>query len=543
MKLEIFDSTLRDGAQSEAVSFSVQDKLNIVRALDEFGVAYIEAGNPGSNPKDIDFFKQAANMRLAHAKLCAFGSTRRKNTPVEQDKGVLSLLEAGTSVVAIFGKAWDLHVHNILNTTLEDNLGMVYDTVSFFKRHGKEVIFDAEHYFDGWRVNEAYALSVLQAAADAGADVLCLCDTNGGTLPMDVMRATQQAAGLFPGLRIGIHCHNDTGCAVASTLLAVQAGATHIQGTLTGIGERCGNTDLSIVIPNLQLKQGHECVPGDLSNLSQITMRLSDIANMALPANKPYVGASAFAHKGGMHIDGVLKDTNSFEHIDPARVGNRRRFLMSEVSGRTMVLAKLNAIAPELTKDSPETQLIVDRLKQLEFEGYQFEGADASFDLLLLQCLGRFTPHFKLIMYRTNGEFPPPAAEQSAFAVLGIEVRGQNETAAAMGNGPVHALDTALRKALSVFYPELGRVHLTDYKVRVLSGEQSTASMVRVLIESTDGQRVWTTVGVATDIIAASWQALADSIEYILYKNDCAAQERAGNEGDGTDAVGREGES
>ncbi len=519
MKLEIFDSTLRDGAQSEGVSFSVQDKLDIVSALDEFGVAYIEAGNPGSNPKDIEFFRRVGGMRLQNAKLCAFGSTHRKGVPVESDANVLSLLSADAPTVAIFGKSWDLHALRILGVTLEENLDLVFETVDFFKKRGIEVVFDAEHYFDGRRANEGYALEVLDAAAAAGADVLCLCDTNGGTTPSAVYEATRQVALRHPGKRVGIHCHNDIGCAVASTMMAVEAGACHVQGTFTGIGERCGNTDLGVVIPNLQIKMGRDCVP-ELSKLTAAAMRLSDISNMVMPGNKPYVGASAFAHKGGMHIDGVLKETKSFEHVDPASVGNRRRFLMSEVSGRNTVLAKFSHIAPELTKDSPETRLIVEKLKELEHRGYQFEAADASFELLILQCLGRYTPHFKLSMYRTNGEFPPPDAEQSAFAVLSVEVDDRKETTAAMGNGPVHALDTALRKALTVFYPELNHVRLTDYKVRVLSGEKSTAAVVRVLIESTDGKSVWTTVGVDNDIIAASWQALADSIEYILHKRD-----------------------
>jgi 2-isopropylmalate synthase len=519
VKLEIFDSTLRDGAQSEGISFSVQDKLDIVSALDEFGVSYIEAGNPGSNPKDIEFFRRIAGMKLARARLCAFGSTHRKGVPVDKDANVLSLLSANTQTIAIFGKAWDMHALKILGVSLQENLDLVYETIAFFKERGREVIFDAEHYFDGRRANEKYALDVLDAAASAGADVLCLCDTNGGTTPSEAFSATAQAAARHPGMRIGVHCHNDIGCAVAATMMAVEAGATHVQGTFTGIGERCGNADLGVVIPNLQLKQGHDCVP-DLSRLFATAMRISEISNMAMPPNKPYVGGSAFAHKGGMHIDGVLKEKKSFEHISPESVGNRRRFLMSEVSGRNTVLAKFSHIAPELTKDSQQTGMIVEKLKELEHKGYQFEAADASFELLILQCLGRFTPHFSLNMYRTNGEFPPPDAEQSAFAVLSVEVDGRKETTAAMGNGPVHALDTALRKALSVFYPDLSRVRLTDYKVRVLSGERSTAAVVRVLIESTDGRSVWTTVGVDNDIIAASWQALSDSIEYILHKWD-----------------------
>lgn len=518
--IEIFDSTLRDGAQSEGISFSVSDKLNIVKTLDEFGVAYIEAGNPGSNPKDIEFFEKAAHLELKNAKLCAFGSTHRKNTAVEDDPNVLSLLKAGTDCVAIFGKSWDLHVHKILNATLEENLLLVSETVAFFKQQGKEVIFDAEHYFDGYNANPEYALAVLKAAADAGADVLCLCDTNGGASPIAVGEGTRRVCDMFPGIRVGIHCHNDIGCAVASSMLAVEAGAVHVQGTFTGIGERCGNADLSIVIPNLQLKHGYRCVPGDLSLLSETVIRMTEISNLVLPNNKPYVGASAFAHKGGMHIDGVNKLSRSFEHIPPEAVGNQRRFLMSEVSGRTTVLAKLAKLASEFDKNSPETAQIVSRLKELEHEGYQFESADASFELMVLTLLGRFKPHFKLCMYRTSGEFPFPSGDESASAMLSIEVNGKIETSAAMGKGPVNALDTALRKALNVFYPELSKIHLTDYKVRVLTAEQASAAKVRVLIESTDGAVTWTTVGVSTDIIAASWQALVDSIEYILNKKE-----------------------
>ncbi|HOU10773.1 MAG TPA: citramalate synthase [Clostridiales bacterium] len=520
MKIEVFDSTLRDGAQSEGISFSVSDKLNIVKTLDNFGVDYIEAGNPGSNPKDIEFFQKAAGMKLGHARLCAFGATHRKNTAVEDDENIRSLLEAGTQSVAIFGKAWDIHVEKILKATLKENLALVSETVAFFKSRGREVIFDAEHYFDAAKNNHAYALKVLEAAFKAGADVLCLCDTNGGASPMEVRDFTREVCELYPGARVGIHCHNDTGCAVASSMLAVEAGAVQVQGTFIGIGERCGNADLSVLIPNLQLKGGYRCVEGDLTSLTDTVLKLSEIANLVLPGNKPYTGASAFAHKGGMHIDGVYKLPVSFEHIDPAAVGNKRRFLMSEVSGRTTVLKKLETIAPEIGKDSPQTAEIVKRIKQLEHEGYQFESADASFELLVLGVLGRFKEHFRLCMYRTSGEFPSPDGDKSASAILSIEVGGKVETSAAMGNGPVNALDIALRKALSVFFPELSKVHLTDYKVRVLTAEKASAAKVRVLIESTDGTDTWTTVGVSTDIIAASWKALTDSIEYLLNKKE-----------------------
>lgn len=523
MKLEIFDSTLRDGAQGEGISFSVSDKLSIVKALDEFGVDYIEAGNPGSNPKDIEFFQRVAGIKLKNARLCAFGSTCRKETRPEEDKNVLSLLSADTPSVAIFGKSWDLHVLQVLNTTLEENLRIVADTVAFFKERGKEVIFDAEHFFDGYVNNQDYALQVLHAARKAGADVLCLCDTNGGMLPDAIQEVVKKVCALFPDTRVGIHCHNDSGCAVASSLLAVRAGAVQVQGTFTGIGERCGNADLSSIIPGLRLKMGLDC-KGDLSSLRRTAIRISELCNMSLYAGKPYVGASAFAHKGGMHIDGVSKVSRSFEHIPPEAVGNERRFLMSEVSGRTTVLAKLAAIAPNLNKESPEVMEIVSRLKELEHEGFQFEAADASFELMVTRILKRFVPHFTLGMYRISGEYPSPDGDKSSSAMLSIQVDGQQETTAAMGNGPVHALDMALRKALSVFYPELSKVRLIDYKVRVLTGRAATASRVRVLIESSDGESTWTTVGVSTDIIAASWQALSDSIEYILHKKEAAAQ-------------------
>ena len=520
MKLEIFDTTLRDGAQTEGVSFSLSDKFAIVKALDEFGVDYIEAGNPGSNPKDMEFFAAASGLKLANAKLVAFGSTKRKNIPVEEDSNVAALLQAGTPCVAVFGKSWDLHVTEILRASLEENLSCVRETVGFLKSRGKEVIFDAEHFFDGYKNNSEYALRVLEAAAEGGADVLVLCDTNGGSLPLEVHEITKTVCERFPGMRIGMHCHNDTGCAAANTIIGVQAGAVHIQGTFTGIGERCGNADLSVIIPNLQLKAGYSCIAGDLKKLYDTEIKISEITNLSVPNSKPYVGESAFAHKGGMHIDGVDKVPHSFEHIDPCLVGNRRKFLLSEVSGKKAVLLKIRNIAPELTKDSPETAEILETLKKLEHQGYQFEAADASFELLVKRIIGKFEPHFELNMYKASSEFPVPKGETSSNAMVKIKVDGKAETTAAVGNGPVHALDAALRKALSVFYPELASVHLIDYKVRVLETGQATGSGVRVLIESTDGQNKWVTVGVSTDIIQASFAALVDSLEYKLCMED-----------------------
>lgn len=521
-KIEIFDSTLRDGAQSEGISFSVQDKINIVKTLDEFGISYIEAGNPSSNPKDIEFFKLASKLELKNAKLCAFGSTKRKKIDVDKDDNVVSLLSANTDVVAIFGKAWDLHVTEILNATLEENLLLVKDTLAFFKKHNKEIIFDAEHFFDGYKSNPDYSMKVLQSAVDGGAEILCLCDTNGGTTPTDIYEITKLVCENFSNVKVSIHCHNDIGCAIANSMLAVKAGAVQVQGTFIGFGERCGNADLSVIIPNLQLKQQYQCVKGSLENLSETVIKISEISNLALPNSKPYVGQSAFAHKGGMHIDGVNKLTCSFEHINPKSVGNKRRFLISEVSGRTTVLSKIKNIAPELTKNSPEVSLMVENLKQLEHLGYQFEAADASFELFVYRQLRKFKPHFSLIMYKTTGDYPAPDGEMSASALINIEVDGKTETAASIGNGPVNALDSALRRALTVFYPQLSKVHLTDYKVRVLETDHATGSQVRVLMESTDGEKVWTTVGVSTDIIEASWIALVDSIEYKLlnYKHE-----------------------
>ena len=518
--IQIFDSTLRDGAQGEGISYSVSDKLSIVHALDDFGVAYIEAGNPASNPKDLMFFDKLRHEKLRQARLCAFGSTHKKGIRPEEDPNLQSLLSTDTPAVSIFGKSWDLHVEKVLRATLEENLALVYDTIRYVKLQGREVIFDAEHFFDGAFANEAYAFEVLKAAAEAGADCLCLCDTNGGTLPQQIYALTKKAVQQFPEVQIGIHCHNDTGCAVASSMAAVEAGATQVQGTFTGTGERCGNADLSIIIPNLQLKMGYTCVDSDLTGLSRAVRHICDISNMRVYQSKPYVGDSAFAHKGGMHIDGVSKLSSTFEHIAPEAVGNSRRFLMSEVSGRSTVMKKLETVAPDLQRDAPEVAQILSKLKELENDGYQYEAADASFELMALKVLGRFRPHFKPIIYRTSGEYPPPAGERSASAILSLQVDDREETTAAMGNGPVNALDNALRKALSVFYPGLSDVRLSDYKVRVLTGAEATASKVRVLIESTDGDSSWSTVGVGTDVVAASWEALCDSLEYILLRKE-----------------------
>jgi len=515
--IDIFDSTLRDGAQAEGISFSVEDKLKIVKALDDLGIAYIEAGNPGSNPKDIEFFERMKTITLKSAKLTAFGSTRRKNISVEEDKNVQPLLDAGTPVVTIFGKAWDFHVTEIIRTTLEENERMVLETLSFFKKMGKEVIFDAEHFFDGYIANPEYAFRVLKAAVEGGADCLVLCDTNGGCFPNTVYEVVKKVRETFK-IKIGIHAHDDCGMAVANSIMAVEAGAEHVQGTYIGFGERCGNANLSTVIPNLQIKKGLYCITEDkLRDLTYTARKIAEISNISLNRRMPYVGNSAFAHKGGMHIDGVSKATASFEHIDPELVGNKRRFLMSEVSGRNTILEKIRELNPSIDKNSSETETIINKLKELEHQGYQFEGAESTFELVIRKQLGKYKPFFELEKFKLMTEQPTQNGS-SASALIKVKVDGKSEITAAEGIGPVHALDRALRKALEVFYPELSNVYLTDFKVRVIDSQKATAAKVRVLIESTDGETSWTTMGVSTDIIEASWIALVDSIEYKLLK-------------------------
>jgi len=517
-KVDILDSTLRDGAQAEGISFSVEDKLKIVRTLDDLGVAYNEAGNPGSNPKDIEFFERMRHVKLKNAKLAAFGSTRRRDITVEEDSNVQSLLSAGTPVIVIFGKSWDFHVTDVIRTTLEENLNMIRETVAFFKKKKKEVIFDAEHFYDGYKSNPDYAMKALQAAVEGGADCLVLCDTNGGSFPGEVYEITKKVTETFK-TRIGIHTHNDAGMAVANSIMAVEAGASHVQGTYLGFGERCGNANLSTIIPNLQLKKGIICIPQDnMHKLTHAARKIAEISNITMNERDPYVGNSAFAHKGGMHIDGVTKATRSFEHVDPDLVGNKRRFLMSEVAGRRTILDKIREICPSVTKESKEAEAVVNKLKELEHQGYQFEGAESSFELVIRKQLGKYQPFFELESFKLITEQPVKSGP-SASALIKVMVDGKSEITAAEGNGPVHALDRALRKALEVFYPELSSVHLTDFKVRVIDSESATAAKVRVLIESTDGETVWTTVGVSTDIIEASWIALVDSIEYKLIKD------------------------
>lgn len=516
-KVAIFDSSLRDGAQAEGISFSVEDKLKILEVLDEHGIDYVEAGNPGSNPKDLEFFARAKKVVLKHTRLAAFGSTRRRGLRVDEDANVQSLLLAETPVVVIFGKSWDFHVTDIIRASLEENLEMIRETLAYFKARGKEVIYDAEHFFDGYKNNPDYALKTLQAAIEGGADALVLCDTNGGAFPAEISEIVGAMAASF-SVPIGIHAHNDCGMAVANSVVAVEAGARHVQGTYIGFGERCGNANLSTIIANLGVKRAFECLPQDqYRHIARTARHIAAICNLTLNERDPYVGSCAFAHKGGMHIDGVNKAAHSFEHIDPERVGAQRRFLMSEVSGRRMILEKIWEVDPGITKDDAVTESIIKRLKELEHAGYQFEGAESTFELVIRKQLGKYRPFFELEHFKIIGE-QPSAGQYSSSAIIKIKVDGVDEITAAEGDGPVHALDRALRKVLDSFYPELSNVHLTDFKVRVINGKDATASKVRVLIQSTDGDTVWTTVGVSTDIIEASWMALVDSIEYKLLK-------------------------
>jgi 2-isopropylmalate synthase len=518
-EIEIFDTTLRDGAQGEGINFSVQDKLAVARALDDLGVAWIEAGNPGSNPKDMEFFRLAGSLGLERAKLCAFGSTRRPGLKAASDPQVRSLLEAGAEAVTIFGKSWNLHVTEVLRVELEENLAMIADTVAFLKAEGRTVFYDAEHFFDGLAADSDYALKTVKTALEAGADRVVLCDTNGGTFPEGVtagIAAGIAAAGDLGG-KIGIHAHNDMGLALANALAAVGAGCRHVQGTLTGFGERCGNTALAALIPSLELKLAFRCLPeGCLARIAETTRRVAEIANIAVPGAMPYVGASAFSHKGGMHSDGVLKMSRSFEHIDPGLVGNDRHLLLSEVGGRSAIAERAKKIDPSFAKDSPVTAALAEKLKALEAAGWAFEGADASFDLLVRRELGRYKPLFNILAYRVVSEHPTGETIACSHAWVKVWVEGTDEIAAAEGDGPVNALDGALRRALTRFYPELERVRLSDYKVRVIDGGAATAARVRVLIESTDGTKAWSTVGVSEDIIDASRAALVDSIEYKL---------------------------
>lgn len=515
-KIDILDTTLRDGAQCEGVSFSLTDKLLITEYLDKFGIAFIEA--PCFDKRDLEYFLKAKDLKLKNSELCAFGATRRKDTACENDSGILNLLNAGTNVITIFGKSWDFHVKKILQTTLEENLNMIKESVQFFKAKNKKVIFDAEHFFDGYINNKQYALKTLESAKIGGADVICLCDTNGGADPFKIGAITKEICEKFKDTKIGIHCHNDSGFGVVNTIIAVENGAVHIQGTFNGIGERCGNANLSTVIPYLQLKKGYGLVEkSKIELLKETAVNISDIANITMSPFEPYVGSCAFTHKAGMHADGVLKDAASFEHIGPELVGNERRFLISEISGKKIIAQKIKKLCPNLSAESKEIEDILNKLKELEKQGYQFESAEASFALAVKRLLKDYVPTFTLVSFKTIIE--QPAIEGiAASAIVKIRVGNKHEISSSEGEGPVDALDKALRNALIKFYPELSKISLTDYKVRVLDPESATGAKVRVLITTTDGKKTWTTVGVSADIIQASFEALRDSIEYKLLK-------------------------
>lgn len=516
-KILIYDTTLRDGAQGEGISFFLPAKIRIARALNEFKIDYIEGGFAASNPKDMEFFQEMKKEKLSHARLVAFGSTRRARFTAAKDPGLAALLEAGTPAVTIFGKSWPLHVEQVLKTTLPINLDMIYDSVQFLKKAGKEVIYDAEHFFDGYAEDADYTLQTLQAAADAGADALVLCDTNGGTLTSTVTAITKLIVERFPKMRVGIHTHNDADLAVANSLVAVECGATMVQGTINGYGERTGNANLCSIIPALALKMNHKLSCGvRLHKLRRISQLVDDVANQNPVKNQPYVGASAFAHKAGMHVDGVSKLTSSFEHIPPESVGNERRILISELSGASNVRLKTDEMGLSFQKDSPAVKDILARLENMEKNGYAFESADASFKLLVQKVLKKHTPYFELLGFNVAVQKKDVSSKAMTLATIKISVKGQTELAAGEGAGPVDALNSALRTVLRRFYPSIDSVTLQDYNVRILNPETATRATTRVLIESSDGSNRWGTVGVSENIIEASWEALLDSVEYKL---------------------------
>jgi 2-isopropylmalate synthase len=516
-RIFVYDTTLRDGSQGEGVNFSLQDKLHITRRLDELGVDFIEGGYPLSNPKDFEYFQEVRKLPLKHARVAAFGMTRRKGVSPAEDTCLKALIEAQTSLVAIVGKTDPRQVRQVLGTTPEENLRMIADSVAYCKAQGREVFYDAEHFFDGYRHDADYALQTLRAAQEAGASVLILCDTNGGTLPEEVAAAVE-AVRRQVRAELGIHCHNDCDVAVANTLAAVSRGATQVQGTVNGIGERCGNADLVSVIANLALKRGYEVLrPDSLARLTEVSRYVYETANMNFRPGQPFVGASAFAHKGGMHTHAVARDTSSYEHIDPATVGNERRFLVSELSGQSTILNKTAKYA--LVNDRALMAKILGQVQDLENEGYEFEAAEASFDLLVKKAAGLYQPKFERLAYRVNIEAEkggPPVTE----ATIKVRVNGKTEHTVSEGDGPVNALDGALRKALLPTYPRLAEVHLVDYKVRVVNARAESAARVRVVVEWRDGGGVWGTVGVSENIIEASWLALADAVEYKLFKDE-----------------------
>ncbi len=515
-RIQIYDTTLRDGSQGEGVSFSLQDKLLLTKRLDELGVDFVEGGYPLSNPKDADYFREVKKLALKHAKVAAFGMTRRKDTPPERDTCLKALLESEAPLVTIVGKTWDMQVTEVLTTTLDENLRMIRDSVAHCRAARREVFYDAEHFFDGFRANAEYALRTLKAAAEGGASVVILCDTNGGSMPEQIAEAVAKVRRELK-CQIGIHCHNDCDLATANTLAAVREGATQVQGTMNGLGERCGNADLVSVIANLALKQRHEVLtPGALERLTELSRYVYELANMNFRGNQPFVGASAFAHKGGMHTHAVARNPKTYEHVDPTLVGNERRVLLSELSGQSTILAKTAKYA--ITHDKELMAKILKFVQELENEGYEFEAAEASFDLLVKKLIDQYKPWFERVHYRVNIEHDR-AQHPVTEATVKVKVADAVHHTVSEGDGPVNALDGALRKALLATYPNLAAMALVDYKVRVVNAREGTAARVRVVIESRDHADVWGTVGVSENIIEASWLALCDSFEYKLSKD------------------------
>ncbi|MFA5515239.1 MAG: citramalate synthase [Desulfuromonadales bacterium] len=517
--IKLYDTTLRDGTQAEDISFLVADKIRIAQMLDEMGIHYIEGGWPGSNPKDIAFFQEIKSVSLQQAKIAAFGSTRRARTTPDKDNNICTLIRAEPDVVTIFGKTWDFHVREALRISLEENLELIYDSLAYLKRHVGEVIYDAEHFFDGYKANPDYALKTLQAAQQAGADCLVLCDTNGGTLPHEIpaiLQAVKQAV----NAPLGIHTHNDSDCAVANSLMAVEHGIVHVQGTINGFGERCGNANLCSIIPSLRLKMGKECISdAQLKRLRALSRYIYELANLVQNKHQPYVGNSAFAHKGGVHVSAIQRHPETYEHIRPETVGNVTRVLVSDLSGRSNILAKAEEFNINLDSKDPVTLKILEDIKEMENKGFQFEGAEASFELLMRKALGTLQQHFSVIGFRVIDTKRHEDEKPSSEATVQVKVGGHIEHTAAEGNGPVNALDHALRKALENFYPQLQEMRLLDYKVRVLPAGKGTASVTRVLIESGDNNSRWGTVGVSDNIIDASYHALVDAFQYKLHKD------------------------
>ena len=519
-QIEICDVTLRDGAQGEGISFSAGDKLGIITVLSRLGIGMIEAGAPGMNARDEGFFKTLSTL-ATDATLSAFGQTRRKDTPAKEDKGLQKLIESNAECITIFGKSHLRHVTQVLRVTPEENLAMIRESVAYLKSFGRRVAFDAEHFFDGYQLDPAYALATLDAAVEGGCELLVLCDTNGGTFPRRIHEICRLVVERYPTIRIGIHCHNDMGLAVACSIEAVEAGVTHVQGSFTGIGERCGNTALCQLIPSLQEKMGYHCIyPEGMTSLGVAARYISDLSNTRLPDGTPYVGSSAFSHKAGTHVDALQKLPGAYEHIDPRAVGNERRFLASELAGRAAILEKIQRVAPDIQAGDPAVDRVLASLKDLENRGWQFDSADASMEVLILRTLGRLPEYYTPEFFNVSDSFPLAGDTTGCLATVKIRVGEQTALECAEGDGPVHAMDTALRKCLASFYPSMGDMRLLVYKVRVTSPGETTAARVRVLINSTDGKRIWTTIGTSRDIIRASWKALSDSVDYHLYHQE-----------------------